>query len=81
MSEITKLVSCVREFKMLTTIWAEVRDGKVELTEDVALAEGARVLVTVLSQENENGFWLQASHAALDEVWNNAEDDVYAELL
>ena len=66
---------------MLTTIWAEVRDGKVELTEDVHLTEGARVLVTVLSPEDENGFWLQASQVALDEVWNNAQDDVYAELL
>jgi len=26
-------------------------------------------------------FWQQASQASLEKVWDNAEDDVYAELL
>jgi hypothetical protein len=26
-------------------------------------------------------FWLQASQTSLDTVWNNTEDDVYAQLL
>jgi hypothetical protein len=26
-------------------------------------------------------FWLPASESTLDEIWNNEEDDVYAELL
>ncbi|MGI8641387.1 MAG: hypothetical protein ACR2MG_15750 [Pyrinomonadaceae bacterium] len=26
-------------------------------------------------------FWVSASESSLDEIWNNEEDDVYAELL
>ncbi len=26
-------------------------------------------------------FWLSASKSTLDEIWNNEEDDIYAELL
>ncbi|MDG2990303.1 hypothetical protein L3556_05040 [Candidatus Synechococcus calcipolaris G9] len=59
---------------------ATVRQGKIELLESAELVEGARVLVTVLP-DDENYFWLEASQASLDTVWNNAEDDVYAQLL
>ncbi|BBC24500.1 hypothetical protein ABRG53_2243 [Pseudanabaena sp. ABRG5-3] len=45
------------------------------------LVEGAKVLVTVLSEDYESEFWLQASQTSLDEVWDNTEDDIYAELL
>ncbi len=57
-----------------------VRQGKIELLEPVDLPEGADVLVTVLSDEDTR-FWQAASQTALDAVWNNEEDDVYAELL
>ncbi|NJM47136.1 MAG: hypothetical protein HC860_14030 [Alkalinema sp. RU_4_3] len=33
------------------------------------------------SSEEETEFWLQASQVSLDSVWNNDEDDVYAQLL
>jgi hypothetical protein len=46
-------------------------------TED--LPEGVRVLVTVLP-DDETEFWHQASQPSLDAMWNNAEDDVYAQL-
>jgi hypothetical protein len=49
----------------------------LELSE---LPEGAKVLVTVLPDE-EAEFWLQASQTSLDSVWDNTEDDVYAQLL
>jgi len=65
---------------MVTTLWAVIRDGKVELLERQALPEGARVLVTLLP-DDDMGFWQQASHAALDRVWDNDEDDRYAALL
>jgi hypothetical protein len=48
--------------------------------ESAELPEGVRVLVTVLP-EDEAELWLQASQASLDAVWDNAEDDVYAQLL
>ena len=38
------------------------------------------MLVTVLP-DDEAGFWLQASQISLDAVWDNTEDDVYAQLL
>jgi hypothetical protein len=65
---------------MPTTLWATVRQGKIELLESTELAEGTRVLVTLLP-DDETEFWLHASQTSLDAVWNNVEDDVYAELL
>lgn len=65
---------------MLTTIRAVVRNGKIELLEPVSLTDGVQVLVTVLTDE-EQSFWQAASSSALERVWDNDEDDVYAELL
>jgi hypothetical protein len=65
---------------MLKTLWATVRQGKIELLESSELPEGAKVLVTLLPDEDAE-FWLQASQTSLDTVWDNTEDDVYAQLL
>jgi hypothetical protein len=65
---------------MLKMLWATVRQGKIELLESAELPEGVRVLVTLLP-DDEPEFWLQTSQTSLDAVWDNAEDDVYAELL
>jgi hypothetical protein len=65
---------------MLNTLWAVVREGKIELLESANLSEGTKVLVTLLPDE-ESEFWLLASQSSLDNIWNNDEDDVYAELL
>lgn len=65
---------------MLKTLWATVRQGKIELLESAELPEGTRVLITLIS-DDETEFWLQASQTSLDGVWNNVEDDVYAHLL
>jgi hypothetical protein len=65
---------------MLKTVWAEVRQGKIELLESAELLEGERVLVTVLP-DNGTEFWSRVSQVSLDSVWDNAEDDVYAQLL
>ncbi|PYS81144.1 MAG: hypothetical protein DMF67_17920 [Acidobacteria bacterium] len=64
---------------MQNTIRAVVRDGRIELPEDVEIPEGTEVLITPLVDEPD--FWLSASQSALDSVWDNSEDDVYAELL
>ncbi|MEG4530610.1 hypothetical protein [Microcoleus sp. D2_18a_D3] len=58
---------------MLKTLWATVRQGKIELLELSELPEGAKVLVTLLPDE-EAEFWLQASQTSLDTVWDNTED-------
>lgn len=65
---------------MPKTIWATFRQGKVELLEQVEVPDGTRVLVTILPEE-EDEFWLQASQVSLDAIWDNEEDDVYAQLL
>jgi hypothetical protein len=63
---------------MLNTIRAIVREGRIELLEDVDIPEGTEVLVTPLT---ETEFWLSASETAFNSVWDNSEDDVYATLL
>jgi len=65
---------------MLNTVWAVVREGEIEVLEPLDLPEATRVLVTVLSEEDPQ-FWLKSSQSALDRVWDNTEDDVYAQLL
>ena len=65
---------------MLDTAWAIVRKGRIELLEHVDLPEGKKVLVTFLPDQDAL-FWLEASQVALDTIWDNAEDDVYAQLV
>lgn len=70
----------IDQINMLKTLWATVRQGKIELLESAELPEGTRVLVTLLP-DDETEFWLQASQTSLDAVWDNTDDDVYAQLL
>jgi len=65
---------------MLNTVWAVVQDGKIQTIDEINAPEGTRAIITLLI-EDEADFWQAASSALLDEVWDNAEDDVYAELL
>jgi hypothetical protein len=37
--------------------------------------------VTLLPEEDEPLFWLSASETSLADVWENTEDNIYAELL
>lgn len=62
---------------MLNTIRAVVREGRIELLEEVDIPEGTEVLVTPLI---ETEFWLKASESSINSIWDNSEDDVYAEL-
>lgn len=65
---------------MPNTVWAVVHEGKTVTLSEVDAPEGTRALVTLLI-EDEGDFWQMASAASLDEAWDNAEDDIYAELL
>jgi hypothetical protein len=65
---------------MSNKVRAVVRNGKIELLDDVTLPEGARILL-VLLPDAESQFWTEASLRSLDAVWDNAQDDVYAQLL
>ena len=65
---------------MSKTLRAVIREGKIEPLEEVELPEGAKVLVTLVADE-EAEFWLGVGQASLDTIWANPEDDVYAQLL
>jgi len=65
---------------MLTTHWATVRDGRIELSESVKLPEGASLLVTLMDGDDSR-FWQGVSERSLAAIWDNPADDVYGELL
>ena len=65
---------------MMQTLWAVIHGGKIELAEPADLPEGAKVLVTLLP-EDDSSFWADASQKSLTAIWDNAEDDAYAQLL
>ena len=64
---------------MMNTVKAIIKEGRIELLEQVDIPEGTEVLVTILSDDAE--FWLRAIEPALAAVWNNEEDDIYEQLL
>ena len=55
---------------MLTTLWATVRNGKIELLDLTELPEEEQFLLS----DDETDFWLQSSQTSLDAIWDNAED-------
>lgn len=65
---------------MATTVHGVVRDGKIEILEKMDLPEGAKILITLVP-DDETQFWLGVSQVSLDAIWDNPEDDVYAQLL
>ena len=60
---------------------AVVHKGKIELLEDVDLPEGRKLLVTLLPPNEDTQLWLEARQSSLNTIWDNVEDDIYAELL
>jgi hypothetical protein len=55
---------------MLKTLWAEVKQGKIELLELADLPEGTKVLVTLLPT-TETEQWLQAKSGVSDDIWDS----------
>ncbi len=71
---------------MLETVEAVIdTQGQVQLLEKIKLTKNHRALVTILGETDyffdENDFFTTASSSKSDEIWNNDEDDIYAELL
>ena len=64
---------------MLNTVKAIIKEGRIELLEQVDIPEGTEVLITILTDETE--FWLRASEPSIASVWDNEEDDIYEQLL
>ena len=71
---------------MSTTVEAIYEDGKLLLRQRLPLAEKAQVRVTVeiddaTVSDAERIAWLKLSEQSLMKAWNNADDDVFNELL
>jgi len=65
---------------MYQTLSAKMKNGSIKLIDKVKIPEGARILVTVI-QDNDDLFWQNASEASLDKIWGNKDDDVYEKLV
>ncbi len=65
---------------MPPTARAVIRLGRIELLEPLDLPEGTELVVALL-QEDDSHFWNSAARSAIESVWDNAEDDVYGELM
>ncbi len=66
---------------MLNAVWAVVREGKIQTLDEIDAPEGTRAIITFLDENGDEDFWQAASSESLNEIWDNEEDDVYAELL
>ena len=65
---------------MTTTVEAIYENGKLLLSQPLALPEKSHVRVTIES-EPERDAWLKLSETSLMSVWDNEADDVFNELL
>jgi predicted DNA-binding antitoxin AbrB/MazE fold protein len=71
---------------MTTTVEAIYEDGVLKLPRRLPLPEKALVKVTIDSsparcEDIERSAWLKLSEEALTATWDNADDDVFNELL
>jgi len=64
---------------MTTTIEAIYENGI--LPRPLPLPEKSHVRLTIESGDTEREAWLKLSEEALTKVWDNADDDVFNELL
>ena len=65
---------------MTSVLRAVMHDGKIELLEPAEFPEGAELLVMRAEGKDDFDFWRRASQSALDSIWGNEADDIYAEL-
>ena len=66
---------------MTTTIEAIYENGKIVLPRPLPLPERSPVRVTIESGDTEREAWLKLSEESLTKAWDNADDDVFNELL
>jgi predicted DNA-binding antitoxin AbrB/MazE fold protein len=66
---------------MTTTVEAIYEHGKLVLPRPLSLPEKSHVRVTIESGDTERESWLKLSEESLLKTWDNADDDVFNELL
>lgn len=64
---------------MSNTVRAVIKDGKIAPIEPIDLPEGTKLLITTLSDDDD--FWREVGQESLKRIWDNPEDDIYAQLL
>ena len=65
---------------MLKTFQTQFRHGKILFSNEIKIPENT-VLYVSYKDPSENDFFLNASETALNNIWNNSEDDIYEQLL
>lgn len=65
---------------MLTTVKGIVQKNRIRIVENIEIPDGTKLLITILSPEENEEFWQNASLSSLDKIWNNSDDNIYAEL-
>ncbi len=53
---------------MLNTLWGIVKESKIELLEEANIPEVSKVFVTLISDNLDSQFWVQASKSSLDTI-------------
>lgn len=66
---------------MTTRIEAIYENGKLILPRPLPLPEKSLVRLTIESGDTEREAWLTLSKESLTKAWDNADDDVFNELL
>ena len=66
---------------MTTTVEAIYERGKLVLPNPLSLPDKSRVRVTIESGDAERESWLKLSEESLMRTWDNADDDIFNELL
>jgi hypothetical protein len=64
---------------MLSTVWGVVREGQIELLEDIDLPEGSKVLVTLM-EDDDSAFWWQDGQVTLDADGHEPKDGAEGQL-
>ena len=66
----------------MNAVRAVVRSGHLELLDALDFPEGTNlVILPVTNDDEDRTFWMGVANDSLTRVWDNPEDDVYAELL
>lgn len=66
---------------MKTTLEAIYQNGNLVLSRPLPLPEKSHVRVTIETGDAEREAWLKLSEQSLMKVWDNADDDIFNELL
>ncbi len=65
----------------IVTLQAHFDGRHILLDEPYELEPNTKLVISVIDMKDESDFWQAASSSSLDDIWDNTEDDVYAELL